>query len=89
MKDTSELTSIPNVGKATAGDLERIGIASLNDLKGADAVQLFEKLCTIDGKQHDPCTLDIFLSAIDYVTNGESKPWWEYSELRKTLYKLS
>lgn len=87
MHNNTDLTSIPNVGDATAGDLRRIGILTVDDLKNADAVQLFEMLCTVDATQHDPCTLDIFLSAVDYATNGISKPWWGYTELRKTLYK--
>lgn len=87
MNNKIDLAIIPNVGKQTAIDLKRVGIQSVDDLKNADAVQLFEQLCALDSKRHDPCTLDIFFSAVDYATNGTSKPWWQYTDLRKTLYK--
>ncbi|MBP6037828.1 MAG: mitomycin resistance protein [Candidatus Saccharimonas sp.] len=74
MVNVSNLTTIPNVGEATARDLNRIGIFKVSDLKAADEVGLFETLCEIDGVKHDPCTLDVFMSAVDYVTNGTSKP---------------
>ncbi len=86
MKDVLALEGIPNVGEATARDLRRVGVNSVTDLVDADAIHLFDKLCELDGVQHDPCTLDIFFSAVDYATNGAIKPWWKYTELRKKLY---
>lgn len=49
MVNVSNLTTIPNVGEATARDLNRIGIFKVSDLKAADEVGLFETLCEIDG----------------------------------------
>ena len=87
MSNSTDLTRILNVGIANAGDFQRIGVHSIDDLKNADAMLLFKRLCAVDGARHDPCTLDVFMSAVDYATNGTSKPWWEYTELRKTLYE--
>lgn len=80
---TSELTSIPNVGPAVARKLARLGIASPSDLRGRDPDDLFEQLCTLDARRHDPCLLDTFVAAVSYANGGPARPWWEFSRERK------
>ncbi len=77
-----ELTTIPNVGPKVAARLRRLGIERVEDLKGADAEELFERTCTMEQRREDPCLLDTFHAAVDYATTGESRPWWEYSRDR-------
>jgi hypothetical protein len=79
----SALTSIPNVGPAIARKLERLGIHEPADLRGQDADELFERLCALDGRRHDPCLLDTFHAAVDVADGKPARPWWEYSRERK------
>lgn len=80
---TSELQTIPNIGPAVARKLEQLGIASLDDLRGGDGEELFERLCALDGQRHDPCLLDTFVAAVDYANGAPARPWWKYSRERK------
>ncbi len=80
---TNELTEIPNIGPAIARKLERLDIASADDLRGRDPHELFERLCALDGQRHDPCLLDTFVAAVDYAGGAPARPWWEYSRERK------
>ena len=79
----SALTSIPNVGPAVARKLERLGVHEPADLRGRDADELFERLCALDGRRHDPCLLDTFHAAVDIADGRPARPWWEYSRERK------
>lgn len=78
-----ELTTIPNVGPAIAAKLRRLDIASADDLRGRDPDELFERLCALDGRRHDPCLLDTFVAAVAYADGGPARPWWELSRERK------
>jgi len=80
-----KFTDIPNIGPATAKDFELIGLRSPNELKGKDGIKLFKKLCKESGVEHDPCTADVFLAAIDFMNGGTPKKWWEFTEKRKKL----
>jgi len=78
-----DLRSIPNVGPAIARKLQRLDIATADDLRGQNGEELFERRCTLDGHRHDPCLLDTFVAAVDYAEGGPPRPWWEYSRERK------
>jgi hypothetical protein len=79
----SELQKIPNIGPAIARMLERLDIATIDDLRGRDGEELFERLCALDAQRHDPCLLDTFMAAVDFADGGPPRPWWEYSRERK------
>lgn len=83
MAAMSDLTDIPNIGPAVARKLERLDVRSAGDLRGRDAHELFERLCALDGRRHDPCLLDTFVAAVDFADGGPARPWWEYSRERK------
>ncbi len=80
------LTDLPNVGPATAGDLIRLGYENPSDLKGADPVELYERLCRITGQRHDPCVLDVFMSITSFLAGGTPKHWREYTAQRKRQF---
>lgn len=79
----TELQKIPNVGPAVADDLIRLGIHSLEELAEQDPDEMYQRLCNLDGKRHDPCVRDVFAAVTDFARGGEAKPWWEYSRMRK------
>lgn len=78
-----QLQTLPNVGPATAGDLIRLGVTSLDDLSRRDPRVLYDRLTELDGVAHDPCVLDVFAAAIHCARTGESVPWWLFSPARK------
>ncbi|HZO35307.1 MAG TPA: helix-hairpin-helix domain-containing protein [Solirubrobacteraceae bacterium] len=80
---TDALQSIPNVGPAVANKLRRLDIRTPDDLHGRDPEELFERLCALDGRRHDPCLLDTFVAAVSYADGGPARPWWEFSRERK------
>ncbi len=80
---SNELTEIPNVGPAVARKLERLDVHRPEDLRGRDPHELYERLCLLDGRRHDPCLLDTFVAAVDFADGGEPRPWWEFSRERK------
>ncbi|MCF6177634.1 MAG: helix-hairpin-helix domain-containing protein [Victivallaceae bacterium] len=77
------LEELPNIGKAMARDLLLIGIEQPSELIGRDAFELYEKLCAISGKRHDPCVIDVFMSVIHFMEGGEVLPWWAFTGKRK------
>lgn len=79
------LTDIPNVGKATAQDLLLLGIQCPKDLIGKDALQMFDELCKLTHQKHDPCVIDVFLAAVDFMEGAPKAPWWDYTPHRKRL----
>jgi hypothetical protein len=78
-----DLRALPNIGPAIARKLIKIGIERPNDLRGQDPEELYQRLCTVDGRRHDPCVLDTFAAAVDFVNGAPARPWWEYSRQRK------
>lgn len=81
----TRLVDLPNVGKATAEDLRRIGVDHPNRLIGKDAFQMYEALCAVTGKRVDPCVIDVFMAVIDFMEGGAPRPWWAFTERRKAL----
>lgn len=80
---STELQTIPNVGPAIERKLQRLDITTVADLRGRDGEDLFERLCSLDGRRHDPCLLDTFVAAVAYADGGPARPWWEFSRERK------
>jgi len=79
----TQLEDLPNIGPAMAKDLRLLGIARPVQLIGKDAYQMHRRLCTLSGKEHDPCVIDVFLSAISFMEGGEPAPWYHFTEERK------
>lgn len=77
---------IPNIGQQTAEDFRLIGITTPQKLKGKDPYKLYVSLCKKTNTYHDPCTLDVFISAVRFMDEGKSLPWWKYTEERKTSF---
>ena len=78
-----QLQTLPNIGPATAADLLRLGVTSIDDLSRCDPKELYNRIGVMDGVRHDPCVLDTFAAAIHAARAGEAKPWWEFSDARR------
>jgi DNA transformation protein len=79
------LTDIPNIGKSLATDLRNLGITTPLQVRDMDPLAAYEKLRDPMGERHDPCVLDTFLAAHDFMNGGPSQPWWNFTARRKAL----
>lgn len=80
------LEDLPNIGPAMAADLRALGIAHPRELAHRDAFVLYQALCAHSGKRQDPCVLDTFMAATDFMRGAAPAPWWAYTAQRKLLY---
>ena len=84
--DCRSLEQLPNIGPALAADLRLIGIHEPADLRGKDAFVLYQRLCAATGQRQDPCVLDTFMAATDFMRGAPAAPWWHYTAQRKALF---
>jgi hypothetical protein len=82
-REVATLEDLPNVGSRVAGDLRRLGVRRPRDLRGMDPYAMFERLCSLTRRRHDPCLLDTFLSVVRFVEGAPARPWWRYTAERK------
>jgi hypothetical protein len=80
------LEQLPNIGPALAANLRLIGIRKPADLRGKDAFVLYQRLCAATGQRQDPCVLDTFMAATDFMRGAPAAPWWTYTAQRKALF---
>ena len=81
--DIKQFRDIPNVGLAIEKDFFALGLDKPIELIGKDPYQLYSDLCRITQKRHDPCVIDVFISAVRYMEGGPLKKWWEFTKERK------
>ena len=79
----TRLEEIPNVGPSMAEDLRLVGVSCPRDLIGRDPYQMYEELCLKTGERHDPCVIDVFISAVRFMEGEPKRPWWAYTPERK------
>jgi hypothetical protein len=84
--DCQTLEQLPNIGPALAADLRRVGIRHPRELRTRDPLQLYQSLCQATGKRQDPCVLDTFMAATDFMRGAAPTPWWQYTARRKQVY---
>lgn len=80
-----KLEDIPNIGKSIAGDLRSLGIITPEALAKCDPLTTYRVLSDSMGKRHDPCVLYTLIAAKHFLENGESVPWWKFTEQGKKL----
>ena len=84
--ECERLEQLPNIGPAIAANLRLIGIERPADLRTQDAFSLYRKLCTATGQRQDPCVLDTFMAATDFMRGAAPAPWWTYTAQRRQVY---
>ena len=80
------LEDIPNIGPALARDLRSVGIAAPAALKRRSPFKLYQDLNLVTAKRHDPCVLDTFMAAVDFMNGNPPAPWWHFTPKRKQLH---
>ena len=86
--DIERFRDIPNVGSAIEKDFIALGLNEPTELIGQDPYQLYKDLCSITQKKHDPCVIDVFISAVRFMEGGPVKKWWEFTDERKKYYGI-
>ncbi|MBV1776141.1 helix-hairpin-helix domain-containing protein [Burkholderiaceae bacterium DAT-1] len=85
----NKLTDLPNIGPASAKDLQLLGYETPDALKGADPVEMYWRLCDLTGVRHDPCVLDVFMSVTRFMDGEPPRAWWDFTEARKRLMAVN
>jgi Pathogenicity locus len=85
--ECQQLEQLPNIIPSIANSLRSIGIRKPVELKDQDAYVLYSQLCNTSGKRHDPCVIEVFISAIRYMQGQAAQPWWAFTEERKKFFK--
>ena len=81
--------TVPNVGKAIAGDLNALGISHPLDLPGKAPYPLYAQLCELSGTRHDPCVIDVFIAAVRYMEDKPAQNWWAFTAKHKAYFNQS
>jgi hypothetical protein len=84
--DVMWFEEIPNVGPRIAADFKKLGFSAPQELKGKSALKLYQKLCVLTRARQDPCVLDVFMSAVDFMNGGKANSWWSFTSERKKKY---
>ena len=84
--ECQQLEQLPNIGPSLAADFRLLGIEHPRELAARDAWQLYQALCRATGKRQDPCVLDTFIAATDFMRGAAPRPWWTYTAQRKAEY---
>jgi hypothetical protein len=79
-----ELERIPGVGKTIAQDMQNIGIHSIDDLKGTQAEQLYDRLCEFKASPVDRCMLYVFRGFLE-LTDCKVSDILVHREILETL----
>ena len=87
-QDCRHLEQLPNIGPVMADDLRSLGIQHPSELAQRDPFALYQALCVHSGKRQDPCVLDTFMAATDFMRGAVAAPWWAYTAQRKQRYGL-
>ncbi len=80
------LTKIPGVGKSIATDLYNIGITQIDDLKGKDPQELYNKSNQFANCVQDKCLLYVFRCAVYFAEtphdqhDNEKLKWWNWKD---------
>ena len=86
-EQVQKLTDTPNIGKSIAQDLIGLGVTTPEQVKVMDPLATYDALRTPMGERHDPCVLDTFMAAKEFMNGGPKRPWWDFTEQRKAMLK--
>jgi len=85
-KTITNFQQIINIGPSISDDLQRLGLSKPIQLANKNPWKLYTQISRIDNQVHDPCVLDCFISAVDFMNGKPPKKWWKYTPERKRTY---
>lgn len=84
-ENLKKLTDLPNIGQASAKDLNLLGIYQAEQLIGKCPYEMYNSLCSLTGERHDPCVIDVFISITRFMNGEKPLSWWKYTAERKNF----
>lgn len=84
--EVTTFTTIPNIGRAKAGDFTLLGYAKPSDLAGQDPYAMYDRMCELTHTRQDPCVADVFIAAVRFMEGSPPHPWWHYTAERKRVF---
>jgi hypothetical protein len=84
--EVKKFSDIHNIGPAMVRDFQLLKLNSPKDLIGKDPLILYKKICRVTGVRQDPCVLDTYMAAIDFMNGADARPWFSYTAERKNKY---
>ena len=84
--EISDFEQIKNIGPSLAEDFRRLKLRKPKDLIGKNPLTLYQNICKVDDVFHDPCVLDCFMAAVEFMNGKPPKVWWAYTDSRKKKY---
>ena len=87
-EEASRLDQLPSVGTKTSKYLSLAGVHTPKDLIGKDPYMLYVRLCEREKSYYDPCLLDQFIAATEFMNTGKNRDWWKYTSSRKKNFHL-
>jgi len=83
-KPATDLERIPGVGPSIAADLRDLGVVRVEDLRGAQPQELYDRLCAMRGAHIDRCVLYVFRCAVYFAGTDRHDPellkWWHWKD---------
>lgn len=81
------LRAIPGVGPSIARDLHALGMRRVEDLRGQDPQQLYDRSNRIAGVVQDRCLLYVYRCAVYFAEtekpDAEKLKWWHWMDAPK------
>jgi hypothetical protein len=78
----TELESMRHLWAGIEGDLVRLGVNSLRELRDWEPEELFKAYCVQKGQEFDLCVRDTFTSLVEFSKTGEPRAWWRFTRER-------
>ncbi len=85
-REVKKFQDIPNIGPAMVRDFLLLGLKKPTDLISKDPFKLYKKMCSVAGVRQDPCVLDTYIAAVDFMNGAQARPWFYYTKNRKRDY---
>lgn len=83
-KLSTDLRTIPGVGKSIEQDLIELGYKNVGDLKGANPEVMYERFCALKGQHIDRCLLYVFRCAVYFASHKNHETaklkWWNWKD---------
>ncbi len=83
MENDRQLQEIPGIGVSLAKDLRSLGYKAVQDLRGENPEEMYDRLQTQVGAHVDRCVLYTFRCAVYYAEGGrepDKLKWWSWKD---------
>ena len=80
----TDLLNIPGVGRNMKQHLLDLGYASVEDLRGQNPEEMYDRDCALHGQKLDRCVLYVYRAAVYFSEQEAPEPeklkWWNWKD---------